>query len=171
MPASNPHPPEIIEFICKYYLLGDSYGIISERVNKAFNYNLTRNSMAGVIYRLQNSGKLNPRKIKKPKVRRINHTQFQPGHEYFRPMERPMTYAKKAVIKPTCKGKLFLDLLPNQCKFELGSFGDPPKWFCGAETFDGAPFCPYHHNICYVKSHRANPLEGRIGPRSETVLK
>ena len=38
-----------------------------------------------------------------------------------------------------------LDLLPNNCRWPLGAYDDPPEFFCGAEA--SGSYCPYHQDV------------------------
>ena len=39
----------------------------------------------------------------------------------------------------------------NSCRYPLGEFNDPPKYFCGDVRYSNSPYCKVHLDLCTNK--------------------
>jgi hypothetical protein len=39
----------------------------------------------------------------------------------------------------------------NSCRYPLGEFNDPPKYFCGGIRYSNSPYCKVHLDVCTNK--------------------
>ena len=56
------------------------------------------------------------------------------------------------VTKGTMINKTIEDVSnENSCRYPLGEFNDPPKYFCGGVRYGNSPYCKVHLELCTHK--------------------
>ena len=130
--------------------------VIAFMIGRQFGETCTRNSVAGVSFRMglcKTSGKVaghlpefnvrdgNPRP-RKPTVK-ATVTKLKPATPAFTPGTDN--------IQCPCQ---IVDLEHYNCRWPIGDPQQPGFYFCGAITNEDSPYCPSHHKQAYVPDNR-----------------
>lgn len=130
----------------------------------AWTFNVTRNSIMGVVHRARKLGlalKKDPYHPPKPKIVK------EPPKVINKPPKPVKTpkAKKKVVVKPKVKpessSKTLMELGPNDCRWIVAE-----GYFCGKHSESSLrPWCEVHHRIVYV------PLKPRDRKKSRDLMK
>ncbi len=133
------YPPELYEQV--YGLYED--GVSATKIAGTLGYNLTRNSVIGLINRAIKAGRL---------TRRVGYIRVQKFHK---PVEKKVTVPKKVAAKPVLtlvpvvheeppEGLTLQQLKHHHCRWTQDS-----RTFCGKPRMFKSWWCEEHHNIVY----------------------
>lgn len=123
-------------------------------INHAFNLKLSRNAIIGKVNRLHltfNSGLGGNQKPVGSPATKFSST-YQPKRKY-PPME-PVTPIEGQSYDNDRRtyGIVLTDLSDTVCHFPLWDEDDEARFYCGAASVEGLPYCTHHYRRTHIKS-------------------
>jgi len=106
----------------------------------AANIGKSRNSIAGMAWRLKIEKKKKPKIVKVKKVKPVK-------------VIKPVIPKPEPVVikEPVSPRYTITELTPNQCRWPIAQTDDGLHTFCANEKAEGKSYCPFHVKIAYVR--------------------